>query len=170
LGSHNGFELLGALRKAGDRRPVILLSSHIGESDRVRGLDLGADDYVTKPFSVKELESRVRAVLRRAVPHGANLRFDALVIDASAHQVFVDGEEVHLTRREFGVLQMLSSAPGRVFSRADLLRDVWGSTPEWQDAETVTEHVRRLRSKLSAAGAHDFISTVRGVGYRFDRA
>lgn len=171
LNGANGLDLLTRMRSSGDERPVVLLTSYTDERDRVRGLDLGADDYITKPFSLSELASRVRAVLRRyRRSYGAAqvLRFGDLEINPSARIAKVKGFPLTLTRLEFGVLLHLAATPGTAFSRAELLNDVWQSEAGWQDPETVTEHVRRLRVKLREAGGDDPITTLRGVGYRFD--
>lgn len=170
VGSPNGLELLEKMRRAGDHRAVVLLTSRAEESDRIRGLDLGADDYVTKPFSVKELASRIRAVLRRhRMPTtSSKIEFGSLHIDPVSRKVMVDGAEIYFTRIEFGVLEYFATNPGKAVSRKDLLQKVWGSQESWQDPETVTEHVRRLRVKLREAGVPDAITTLRGVGYRFD--
>jgi two-component system phosphate regulon response regulator PhoB len=167
----SGTELLRHLR-GGDPAvravPVILLTARRDEVDRVVGFELGADDYVTKPFSPRELVLRVRAVLRRA--SGEPEQQDQLVrgcirLDRSRHQCVVDGDEVALTAKEFGLLEMLIERPGRVFSRGQLLDRVWGGgihvTPR-----TIDTHVKRLREKLGKGGA--LISTIRGVGYRLD--
>jgi len=165
---------LDYLRHAGaDRVPVILLTARVEESDRVLGLELGADDYVSKPFSPRELVARVRTVLRRAQPiataSAAVLRFDGLRIDLPAREVFVGERSVSLTAKEFDLLAFLAQAPRQVFSRAQLLRQVWDSSPDFQDPATVTVHVRRLRNKIEADPEHArWITTVWGVGYRFE--
>jgi len=165
---------LDYLRQAGpDRVPVILLTARVEESDRVLGLELGADDYVSKPFSPRELVARVRTVLRRAQPvtpaPGTTLRFDGLRIDLPAREVFVDEAPVALTAKEFDLLAFLAQAPRQVFSRAQLLQHVWDSSPDYQDPATVTVHVRRLRNKIEADPEHArWITTVWGVGYRFE--
>jgi DNA-binding response OmpR family regulator len=168
----NGLDILRRIRQLGDL-PVIMLTARAEESDRVAGLELGADDYVVKPFSPRELAARVNGVLRRAAPrppvNGARLDFDALVIDQRSREVVLDGRLVDLTPKEFDVLAHLASSPREVFSRADLLRDVWQSSPDWQDPATVTVHVRRIRNKIEADPEHPrWITTVWGVGYRFE--
>ncbi|MGB8858758.1 MAG: response regulator transcription factor [Ilumatobacteraceae bacterium] len=165
---------LDFLRNSGrDRVPVILLTARVEESDRVLGLELGADDYVSKPFSPRELVARVRTVLRRAQPSpttSASLEFEGgLRIDQPAREVFVDGLPVTLTAKEFDLLAFLAQAPRQVFSRAQLLRHVWDSSPDFQDPATVTVHVRRLRNKIEANPEQArWITTVWGVGYRFE--
>ncbi len=135
------------------------------------GLELGADDYVPKPFSPRELSARVRSVLRRSGPKEDSevLTFGDLVIDNRTRQVTVSDEPVELTRREHELLAFLAASPGQVFSRAQLLEQVWDSSADWQDPATVTVHVRRLRQKLGAESRDpQWIQTVWGVGYRFD--
>jgi DNA-binding response OmpR family regulator len=162
---------LDVLRSVGARVPVILLTARTDETDRVLGLELGADDYVVKPFSPRELVARVGSVLRRAQgPQGTSvLRFDALEIDTAAREVRVDGQVVALTAKEFDVLAHLAAHPRQVFSRAQLLESVWDSSPAYQDPATVTVHVRRLRNKIEHDPEHPrYIATVWGVGYRFE--
>jgi DNA-binding response OmpR family regulator len=149
--------------------PVIVLSGRVGETDRVVGLDLGADDYITKPFSARELVARVNAAIRRRrrVDEASVLVFDDLVVDEHTHDVTVDGRPVTLTAKEFDLLAFLARSPRYVFTRAQLLVQVWGSSGEWQDDNTVAEHVHRLRRKLDPDNRDRWIETVRGVGYRF---
>jgi DNA-binding response OmpR family regulator len=147
--------------------PIIMLTARTGESDRVTGLDLGADDYVTKPFSLRELAARVRAVLRRrqGVAAGANVYTGAhLTADFDAVAISVDGAAVRLTRREFELLKFLVENRNRVLSRDRLLERVWGYD-RFIETRSVDVHVGRLRSKLGAAGQQ--IETVVGLGYRF---
>ena len=167
----DGLSLLRRLRDAGDDTPVILLTARGEEVDRIGGIELGADDYVVKPFSPRELVARARMVLRRAAPPVARepLDFGTLVIDPGTRQVHRAGEAVELTRLEFDLLHFLASSPGQVFSRAELLKHVWDSSPEWQDPSTVTVHVRRLRSKLEPSPDQPrWVVTARGAGYRFE--
>lgn len=169
----SGLAVLECLRAQSDI-PVILLSALSDESDRVSGLERGADDYIVKPFSSRELLARIRSVLRRtdgASDIAAAARvFDRLVIDVGRREVLVDEEPVELTRREFDLLAFLAAAPRQTFSRTQLLEHVWGSSSDWQNEATVTEHVHRLRHRLGfdeqGRGAH--IRTVRGVGYAFE--
>ncbi len=166
----DGLGVLSALRRTSDV-PVIVLTGRSDEVDRLVGFTMGADDYVVKPFSPRELAARVRAVLRRhhGPPSSSRLMFPGLSIDPSTREVVVDDVAVALTGREFDVLLFLASSPRQVFSRAQLLAQVWGSRPGWQDVETVTEHVYRLRHKIEADPSHPrWITTVRGVGYRFE--
>lgn len=168
----NGLDILRRIRATGDL-PVIMLTARAEESDRVAGLELGADDYVVKPFSPRELAARVNGVLRRAAPRApvgtGTLTFDGLVIDPRSREVRRGGELVELTPKEFDVLVHLASSPRQVFSRADLLKDVWQSSPDWQDPATVTVHVRRIRNKIESDPENPrWITTVWGVGYRFE--
>jgi DNA-binding response OmpR family regulator len=170
LPSVDGITLLREIR-ATSAVPVIMLTARVEEPDRVLGLELGADDYVTKPFSPRELSARVRSVLRRGEPRGpaaAPLSFDGLSIDTAAREVTVDGQVIGLTPKEFDLLAFLAASPRRVFSRAQLLAGVWDSAPEFQDPATVTVHVRRIRQKIeSDPDDPRWITTVFGVGYRF---
>lgn len=166
----DGFTVLRRLR---DRTnvPVILLTARGDEPDRVLGLELGADDYVPKPFSPRELTARVRSVLRRSTdkPESDVVEFGSLTIDNKTRQVTIDDDLIELTRREYELLAYLASSPGQVFSRAQLLEHVWDSSADWQDPATVTVHVRRLRQKLDTSGdGKEWIHTVWGVGYRFE--
>ncbi|MHA3701454.1 response regulator transcription factor [Jatrophihabitans sp. YIM 134969] len=168
----SGLDLLRRLRAAGDRLPVVVLSGRSGEGDRIQGLDLGADDYLVKPFSVGELAARIRSVLRRSAPEAPapaapdplGETSSALHLDLRAREVELDGEPVPLTAREFDLLAFLAAHPRQVFTRAQLLEQVWSSSRSWQQEATVTEHVHRLRHKLGA----EHLVTVRGVGYRLE--
>jgi two-component system phosphate regulon response regulator PhoB len=146
--------------------PVVMLTAKADEVDRVVGFELGADDYVTKPFSVRELVLRVRAVLRRATGRATERpreRAGPIRIDLEAHRAWIAGEEVALTALEFRLLALLLARAGRVQSREQLLADVWESSPD-VETRTVDTHVKRLREKLGAG--RDLLETVRGVGYR----
>ena len=152
---------------------MILLTARAEESDRLIGLRRGADDYVVKPFSPAELVARVDAVLRRAAPRGVApgdgepIVHGGLRIDPASRTVTLDGEELALTQREYELLRHLAQRPGRVFTRDELMEEVWGYA-FFTDTSTVTVHVRRLRAKLEPDPAHPrFIETVWGVGYRF---
>lgn len=163
----NGMELCRRLRSEGQTRrtPIIMLTAKTSESDRIAGLDLGADDYVAKPFSVRELMARVRAVLRRAddeVPEG--YQDDHLAIDFADVRASCNGANVKLTNKEFLLLSTLATKRGRVITRQQLLDQIWGYS-YYGDARTLDVHVRRLRQKLGACG--DCIETVVSVGYRF---
>jgi DNA-binding response OmpR family regulator len=168
----DGLDVLSAMRRRGEL-PVIVLTGRRLEQDRVAGLERGADDYVLKPFSARELVARIRTVLRRS-DHGVEatdvdvLTHDGLVIDRTAREVTIDGRKVELTKREFDLLAFLAAHPRRVFSRQELLSEVWGSSEDWQVPATVTEHVRRVRLKLETDPTNPkWIHNVRGVGYRF---
>jgi DNA-binding response OmpR family regulator len=175
----DGLSVLRHLRSRGDI-PVILLTARAEEVDRIVGLELGADDYVVKPFSPRELAARVRTVLRRsqAGPDGAAptspaagrmLVFEGLRIDQAAREVFVDDELVALTPKEHDLLVFLATSPRQVFSRRQLLEQVWASSPDYQDPATVTVHIGRLRQKLERDPDDPrWIATVWGVGYRFE--
>lgn len=168
-----GLSGLDVLRAIGPNKiPVIMLTARVEEADRVLGLELGADDYVTKPFSPRELVARVRTVLRRAQPPtdaNETLRFDDLAIERSSREVTLGSKVVPLTAKEFDLLAHLAASPRQVFSRSQLLHDVWDSSPDYQDPATVTVHVRRLRHKLEVDPENPrWITTVWGVGYRFE--
>jgi DNA-binding response OmpR family regulator len=169
LGPLGGFDVLSRIR-ALSRVPVILLTGRVSETDRVLGLELGADDYVVKPFSPRELAARGRAVLRRTteIP-GADLDFGQLRIDTRARRVRLNDAVVELTAKEFDLLAFLASSPREVFSRKQLLESVWHSAGEWQDPSTITEHVHRLRGKLESDKQNPmWIRTVRAAGYAFE--
>jgi DNA-binding response OmpR family regulator len=166
----DGLEVFRRMR-ASSATPVIMLTARGEETDRVVGLELGADDYVTKPFSPREVIARVRAVLRRTDhPNGddGSLSFGALHIDRGRREVQVDGRSVRLTRKEFDLLAHLASAPGITFTRSELLEAVWDFA--WDgDTATVTVHIRRLREKIEDDPSDPrHLVTVWGVGYRFE--
>jgi len=165
----DGLELCRWIR-AGSHLPVIMLTARGEESDRIVGLELGADDYVTKPFSPRELAARVRTVLRRAEPVGTQeerLKYDGLMIDSAKREVTKKGKPLRLTAREFELLWFLARHPQRVFSREDLMRRVWGYSAAL-DTGTVTVHMRRLREKVEDEPSRPrHLETVWGVGYRF---
>jgi DNA-binding response OmpR family regulator len=165
----DGLEVCRRLRESGDI-PVIMLTAKGSVNDRVVGLEVGADDYVTKPFSPRELVLRVDSVLRRTqepVPVGGPVRSGDIVVDPGSRVVTRDDERVAMTVREFDLLHHFVSHAGTVFSREDLLRDVWGWS--FGDDSTVTVHVRRLREKLETDPTHPVrLETVWGVGYRWE--
>jgi DNA-binding response OmpR family regulator len=167
-GRTDGLELCRWIRSTSDL-PVILLTARVEETDRIVGLELGADDYVTKPFSPRELATRVKTVLRRAHPSKAPLEHASvgpLEIDAAKREARRDGELLCLTAKEFDLLWFLASNPNRVFSRDQLMHRVWGYSAAL-DTGTVTVHVRRLREKLEEdASKPQLLQTVWGVGYR----
>jgi DNA-binding response OmpR family regulator len=170
-----GVDGLGITRWLRDRSdtPVIMLTARREESDRIAGLEMGADDYVVKPFSPQELVSRVRAVLRRAKRTGENdseqtLLFERLQINPSTRLVVLEGKEISLTAKEFDLLWLLASHPRKVYSREQLLDRVWGSA-DYIDPGTVTVHIRRVREKIEVDPAHpERLVTVWGVGYKFE--
>jgi DNA-binding response OmpR family regulator len=166
----DGLELCRWIRSRSDL-PVIMLTARGEESDRIVGLELGADDYVTKPFSPRELAARVRTVLRRsaaAVARPERLQFGEIALDGASREVTRAGEPVTLTAREFDLLWFLASNPRHVFSRSHIMDRVWGHAPAL-DTGTVTVHIRRLREKLEDDPAHPrHLQTVWGVGYRLD--
>jgi DNA-binding response OmpR family regulator len=164
----DGISVLSEIRRA-STVPVLLLTGRSAENDRVEGLDAGADDYMSKPYSVAELAARVRALLRRSMPEPPvqHVQVGDVDLDLAANTASVEGKAVDLTPKEFGLLRFLALQSPETFSREALLHHVWGSTSDWQDPATVTEHIRRVRTKLAAAGAStDVIVTVRGFGYR----
>jgi two-component system, OmpR family, phosphate regulon response regulator PhoB len=170
LPSVDGLDVLTATRRKSDV-PIILLTGRDAEGDRVLGLKLGADDYVVKPFSPAEIAARIETVLRRSrsAPVLSQLEFDGLSIDTLTREVRVKGEVVPATAKEFDLLVFLASSPRQVFSRDQLLEHVWRSSPAWQDSDTVTEHVRRLRKRIEDDPEHPrWITTVWSVGYRFE--
>ena len=147
--------------------PIIMVTARGDEIDRVVGFEVGADDYVTKPFSTRELILRIRAVLKRNkvdAPQDGEIVFGALRVDVPGHRAWIDGEEVLLTALEFRLLETLLTRRGRVQTRNGLLEDVWGYSPD-VSTRTVDTHIKRLRSKLGPAA--DYVETLRGVGYRF---
>lgn len=168
----SGFELLAGLRRLSDPPAVIVLSSRDGEADRVAGLETGADDYVTKPFSPREVVARVRAVLRRSgMPSATDATAaDAgelpLRVDAPTRRAWVNGTLLELTRVEFDLLACMLQSPGRVYTRGQLIERIWGDNFAITD-RTVDSHVKALRRKIGDGGGDaSFIETVRGVGYR----
>jgi DNA-binding response OmpR family regulator len=172
LPKRDGYEVFGVLRERSEV-PVIMLTARGEETDRVVGLELGADDYVTKPFSPREVVARVRSVLRRAAGPAvdqapASIELHGLTIDVARREVVVGGVPVRLTRKEFDLLHHLASNPGVTFSRTQLLEDVWDFA--WDgDSATVTVHVRRIREKIEEdPSSPRRILTVWGVGYRFE--
>jgi len=171
LSSEDGFDVLASLRRTSNI-PVILVTGRGRETDRVLGLKLGADDYVVKPFSPAELAARVGTVLRRTgrrPDDQAGLEFGELCIDMKAREVRLGDELVETTPKEFDLLAFMASSPRQVFTREQLLAQVWSSSTAWQDAGTVTEHVRRIRRKIEKDPDNPrWVRTVRGVGYRFE--
>ncbi len=170
LPTQDGLDVLTRLRQDSDV-PVILLTARGSEADRILGLKLGADDYVVKPFSPGELTARINTLLRRTrtTSPQSNLQFEGLSLDLGTREVTANGQVVTTTAREFDLLAFLAASPRQVFSRQQLLAKVWDSSEEWQDPDTVTEHIRRIRRRIEPDPDHPrWITTVRGVGYRFD--
>ncbi len=168
----DGYEFIRTYRKESET-PIILLTAKLEESDKVIGLELGADDYITKPFGMRELVARIKTVLRRAgkaAPVDRVLRAADIVLDKDSHTVSVADQSVRLTPSEFDLLAILMASPGRVFSRLDLLEALQGTTFEGV-ARTIDQHVRNLRTKIEPDPAKPrYIETVFGVGYRFATA
>jgi DNA-binding response OmpR family regulator len=166
----SGYEVCRRLRNEGNRTPILMLTARGEEADRVLGLDLGADDYVTKPFSIRELLARVRAIVRRLNPPKAlpeELRFDDVVVDFRRYEARKSGQRVEMTRKEFGVLQYLAARSGEVVRRDELLEDVWDYR-NYPTTRTVDNHVLALRAKLEQTPAEPrHLITVHGVGYKF---
>lgn len=170
LAGVDGLEVCRRIRSLSDT-PIIILTAKGEEAYRVAGLELGADDYVVKPFSPRELLARVKAVLRRSQfwreQKGKRLSFPDLALDLARREATVMGKPVELTRREFDLLWLLARHPGRVFTREQILSSAWGEAFPESEERTVDQHVRRIRRKLKEAGAKSKVETVWGVGYRF---
>ncbi len=166
----SGYEVCRRLRHEGNPTPILMLTARGEEADRVLGLDLGADDYVTKPFSVRELLARVRAIVRRMHPPRAlpdELRFDDVVVDFRRYEARRSGQRVEMTRKEFGVLQYLAARSGEVVRRDELLEEVWDYR-NYPTTRTVDNHVASLRAKLEGKSTEPrHLITVHGVGYKF---
>ena len=166
----SGVELARELKSAPDTRdlPIIMVTARTEEEDRVRGLNIGADDYVTKPFSFPELIARIKAVLRRTLPGGETekLSVGGLEVDGASQRVTAKGEPVRLGPTEYRLLHFFLSHPDRVYSREQVLDRVWGRTV-YVEERTVDVHIRRLRKALEPSGCDGMIQTVRGSGYRF---
>ena len=173
----DGYGVIQELRKESDV-PIVMLTAMADVADRITGLELGADDYVVKPFSPKELEARIRCVLRRVdkdsiagIPNSGVIQVMSLKIDTNKRQVFRNDERIRLTGMEFSLLELLVSRSGEPFSRGEILKEVWGYTPERHvDTRVVDVHISRLRSKLEDDPANpELILTARGTGYLFQR-
>lgn len=167
----SGIEICRRLRRDEETAniPIVMLTARTEEGDRVRGLEIGADDYVTKPFSPRELIARMNAVLRRVRPSlsGKVMSFGGITLDGTTHKVTRGGEPIHLGPTEFRLLRHLLENPGRVFSREQLLDAVWGHDV-YVELRTVDVHIRRLRKAINVNGAKDLIRTVRSAGYALD--
>ncbi|MCB1761202.1 MAG: response regulator transcription factor [Gammaproteobacteria bacterium] len=179
LPGRDGIDVCRELRLHPRYVPILMLTAKSSELDRVLGLEIGADDYLTKPFSIAELKARIKALFRRVAalsggaeadtdePDGGVIRHGALVMDPARHSVEIDGRPVDLTAREFELLRCFARHPGRVYSRAQLLDQVWGYNHEGYE-HTVNTHINRLRSKIEKNAAQPvYILTVWGVGYKF---
>ena len=176
LPSGSGFDICRMIRQSGSQTPILMLTARIAESDRVQGLELGADDYVVKPFGMRELIARIKALLRRSASsvEGGSLRGPSLVspalelvVDVEKREVTLGEREIKLSRKEFDLLSVMSAHPGRVFDRQSLLNRVWGEG-NIVDDRTVDVHVRWLREKLEPEpGKPAHLLTVRGVGYKW---
>ena len=170
----DGFEVCKALRDDGNNVPIIMLTAREDETDKVFGLEIGADDYITKPFSIRELMARVRANIRRvAVPAPAEEKTDSVIhikdltIDTDRHSVFRDGKEIDLTEREYNIIHLMAAEPGKVFTREELMREVW-QYDYYGDLRTVDVAMRRFREKLEKNPAEpEYIITRGGAGYYF---
>jgi len=172
LPDRSGFDLIRWIRERHPSTGIVCISARSEETDRVVGLDLGADDYIPKPFSPREMVSRVRAVLRRYQkdedsPHSDVLSWEGIVLDPSRFRVTVDGEEVVLTATEFRLLTILMEHPGQVFSREKLIEHLWNNEKAIMD-RTIDAHIKHLREKLKPYGS--CVYTLRGVGYKLDRS
>jgi DNA-binding response OmpR family regulator len=164
----SGYEVCRRLRAEKIATPILMLTARGEEMDRVAGLDLGADDYMTKPFSVRELAARVRALLRRSKPEPATpleIRFGDVHVDFERYLAFKNGSAVELTRKEFAVMRLLAARPGVAVTRDDLLEQVWGYDAR-QSTRTVDNHIAALRSKLETADEPRHLVTIHGVGYK----
>jgi two-component system phosphate regulon response regulator PhoB len=170
LPGRSGLELTRELNQTSrsNTPPIIMLTARSEESDKVNGLDSGADDYITKPFSPKEMVARIKAVIRRNSETEADLgvEFAGLIIEPSRHSVSINGAPLHLSPAEYRLLYFFMTHPERVYSRSQILDYVWGATAS-VDERTVDVHIRRLRKQLTPSGHQHFLQTVRGVGYRF---
>jgi two-component system phosphate regulon response regulator PhoB len=170
LPDQTGLELTRAVKRSKDTQdlPVIMLTARADEQDKVSGLEGGADDYITKPFSPRELLARINAVLRRASPGatGESLEAGGVVLDVASHRVTVDDQNVALGPTEYRLLQFFMEHPERVYSRSQLLDRVWGGNV-YVEERTVDVHIRRLRKALEPSGRDSLVQTVRGSGYRF---
>jgi len=170
----SGFDVCRELRRT-LRQPILMLTACDEEVDRVLGLELGADDYVTKPFSLRELIARIRALLRRAYGElsrpspGERIIFGHVALDLEAHRAYKDGKDVGLTATEFKLLAHMAGRPGRIFTRQELLQAVWGYPDYYGDERTVDVHIRHLREKVEDDPTNPVhITTVRGLGYSFE--
>jgi DNA-binding response OmpR family regulator len=167
----SGYEICRKLRAEGNTTPILMLTARGEETDRVLGLDLGADDYVTKPFSIRELLARVRALLRRSQPGRPpapdELSFGDVYVDFRSYEARKGDRPLEMTRKEYGVLRLLASRPGEVLTRDDLLNEVWGYE-HYPTTRTVDNHIASLRAKIEREPSEpEYLLTVHGVGYKF---
>lgn len=164
----DGFEVARRMRQSGNRTPILILTARDEVLDVVKGLDIGADDYLTKPFSFDEFLARLRAIARRGpIPKGPKLQVADLILDPAAHQVSRDGRRILLTKTEYLLLELLMRNHGRVVSREAIIDAVWGSGDE-VESNTLDAFIKKLRQKIDAGGRVRLIHTVRGFGYRCD--
>lgn len=168
LPDRSGIDLLHRIRKYYSRLPVIMITARAEEEDRVLGLDVGADDYITKPFSVRELKSRIQAVLRRTMPDEQPLQVGGLYLDPVSQRVKANDKPIDLPPTEFRLLHYFMGHPDRVFTRGQLLDQAWG-TQVYVEERTVDVHIRRLRKHLEPFNLDTLIQTVHGRGYRFSK-
>ena len=168
LPDRSGIDLLHRIRKCHSQLPVIMITARAEEEDRVLGLDVGADDYITKPFSVRELKSRIQAVLRRSMPDEQPIQIGDLYLDPVSQRVKVQEQEINLPPTEFRLLHYFMSHPDRVFTRGQLLDQAWGAQV-YVEERTVDVHIRRLRKNLEPYNLDTLIQTVHGRGYRFSK-
>ena len=168
LPDNSGIDLLHRIRKYHSMLPVIMVTAKTEEEDRILGLDVGADDYVTKPFSVRELNSRIQALLRRSMPDEQPLQIGELYLDPVSHRAKINDTALELSPTEFRLLHYFMSHTDRVFSRAQLLDQVWGEQV-YVEERTVDVHIRRLRKQLQPFGMDSLLQTVHGSGYRFSK-
>ena len=168
LPDRSGMDLLHRIRKYYSQLPVIMITARAEEEDRVLGLDVGADDYITKPFSVRELKSRIQAVLRRTMPDEQPIQIGDLYLDPVSQRVKVKDQAVNLPPTEFRLLHYFMGHPDRVFTRSQLLDQAWG-TQVYVEERTVDVHIRRLRKNLEPYNLDSLIQTVHGRGYRFSK-
>lgn len=169
LPDSSGIDLLHRIRKYYSALPVIMLTAKVEEEDRILGLDVGADDYITKPFSVRELKSRIQAVLRRSMPDEQPIKIGELSLNPLSQRVKIGDKSLDLSPTEFKLLHYFMGHPDRVFSRSQLLDQVWG-TGVYVEERTVDVHIRRLRKQLEPYNLAVLLQTVHGSGYRFSRS
>ncbi|MBT4838556.1 MAG: response regulator [Methylococcales bacterium] len=168
LPDNSGIDLLRRIRKYHTLLPVIMITAKTEEENKILGLDVGADDYITKPFSIRELKSRIQAVLRRTLPEEQSIQIGRLLLDPISQRVMVGESELDISATEFRLLHYFMGHTDRVFSRSQLLDQVWGMN-SYVEERTVDVHIRRVRKKLETHGLSSLLQTVHGSGYRFSR-